>query len=229
MEELALARLSIPPVFKPALNKLGSLSDKAAHDLTEALHGTVPVLNPRKMASTLAVALESISADDLGEIIGALMALSSVRIVNQVSISGFVEEVCRSLETDKAPPQGDVVRAQLVDRLRERLTALLGAQPLMLAAKASTLQREHTNILMDTRVITDIRPVFLEGPDSAQGAMIVHLLKLSYFHDNEAKEIFVAMDSDDLSELERTITRAKAKTKTLRDIMARTELTDLED
>jgi hypothetical protein len=240
LEEATLARLSIPPVFRPALNKLGSLSDKSVDDLVIALRGTVPVLNPKRLASKLAVAPQSIPADDLVEIIGALIALSAVRIVNQVPVPEFVEEVCRSLEagkatakekapSEKAPShEGVETAAQRLERLRGRLSALLEAPPLILAAKASTLQREHTNILMSTRVITDIRPVFLDEPDSAQGAMIVHVLKLSYFHDSEPTEIFVAMDYDDLNDLERTITRAKAKSKTIRDIIAKADLTDLE-
>jgi hypothetical protein len=236
LEDATLARLSIPPVFRPALNKLGSLSDKVVDDLVIALCATVPVLNPKRLASKLAVAPESISADDLIEIVGALIALSAVRIVNQVPLPEFVEEVCRSLEAGKVTPKekapsrvGEETATQRLERLRGRLSALLEAPPLILAAKASTLQREHTNILMSTRVITDIRPVFLDEPDSAQGAMIVHVLKLSYFHDSEPKEIFVAMDYDDLNDLERTITRAKAKSKTIRDIIAKADLTDLED
>jgi len=182
------------------------------------------------------VAPDSIPSDDLIEIVSALIALSAVRIVNEVPLPEFVEEVCRSLDSGKSTPkekapsqEGSEPAAQRTERLRSRLFALLEAPPLILAAKASTLQREHTNILMSTRVITDIRPVFLDEPDSAQGAMIVHVLKLSYFHDSEPMEMFIALDYDDLNELERTITRAKAKSKTIRDIIAKADLTDLEN
>jgi hypothetical protein len=48
------------------------------------------------------------------------------------------------------------------------------------------------------------------------GAVIVHLLKLSYHEDGDHKEFFVALDDADLKHLKEVIERAERKAKTLR-------------
>jgi len=205
------------------LLKLGTLSEDSARDLISALASVSPTLSPKGLASKLGAAVKSISAEDLADLAAALIALSSVRVVNKIPVPQFVEEVCESFATGKPPQVPEGVA------LRSRLTGLLQAEPLMLSAKASTLQREHTNVLFDARLVTDIRPVFTDGPEAVPGAMIVHMLKFSYIHDNQSKEFFVALDDEDLMKLQKVISRAEAKSKTLRGIIAKAGLIDLEE
>jgi alpha/beta superfamily hydrolase len=77
-------------------------------------------------------------------------------------------------------------------------------------------------------VVTDVRPVFPDGPEAVRGAMIVHSLKLSYLHNNESEEFFVAMDDDDLASLQKAVSRAEAKSKTLKGVITKAEMVDLD-
>jgi hypothetical protein len=214
--------LTIPEVFWPALSKLAALNEESARKLIDAMRSTPPVLNPKSMAARLADSVQTISVEDLADMAGAMLALSSVRVVNQVAVSEFVHDVCDSLKGPRAP--------QIANRdvLVSRLTELLEAEPLILGAKASALQREHTNVLISARILSDIRPVFADGPEAAQGATIVHTLKISYLHDNDAREFFVAMDDADLSTIQKIVSRAETKSKTLKDIIIKSGLVDLD-
>ena len=149
------------------------------------------------MASKVAPLVPSIQPEDLDGILGALFSLSA-----------FIDDVYESLSEKKS----DVNFAALKLRLGE----LLQSAPLILATKASTVQREHASIFVNARIFTDLRPVFSNGPESIQAAVVFHNLKLTYVQCNESREFFIAMDDEDLAMLQKTIIRAEAKSKALR-------------
>ncbi len=68
-----------------------------------------------------------------------------------------------------------------------------------------------------SKILSDLRYVFKSDPEEEPyGAVIVHLLKLTYHEDTEHKEFFVAMDDGDLRHLKEVIERAEKKARTLR-------------
>ena len=215
-----MARLTVPNAFKPALIKLASLSEESATEVLSAIESSQPVLDPRKMATKIAPSVRSIPHDDLRGILIATFSLSAVRILNKVSISGFLDDVCDSLHAKKSEFNAPV--------LRSRLERLLQMPPIVLASKASAIQREHASVLVDTRILTDIRPVFGEGPESFQGAIIVHNLKITSLQANVVKENFFALDDDDLTMLQKTLARAEAKSKSLRAFIEKSGLPNME-
>ncbi len=215
-----MARLTVPNVFKPALLNLASLSEQAATELASAIRSSAPVLDPKKMASRIGPAVPSIPEEGLEKIINALFSLSAVRVLNKVPISSFLDDVCESLHAKKSD-------FNPVD-LRSRLEQLLQAEPIVLASKASAIQREQPYVLMSARVLTDMRPVFGDGPEDLQGAIITHSLKLTSIHSNEVTESFFALDDDDLAMLQKTVARAEAKSKTMRAFIAKSGLPNME-
>jgi hypothetical protein len=214
--------LTIPEVFRPALAKLDSLPEEAAEELISAVPSMAPALSPKSAASKLATVVKSVSSRDLTQIAAALMALSSVRVLNKVALPEFVEDVCTSLKAFQAPGIKDCAA------LKSRLLRLLESESLVLSAKASALQREHSNVLLDIRVISDVRPLFPDGPETALGAMLVHSLKLSYLHNGDSREFYVALDDNDLASLQKVISRAETKAKALKSIIAKAGLVDLD-
>jgi len=217
-----LARITIPEVFRPALGSLASLPDEAAQELLSAIKRTAPVVNPKNMASRLAPGIESIPGRELADIMGALVALSSVRIVNRIAVHQFADDVSESLTAIKSFASVDL------NALKVRLRSFLETEQIILAAKAATLQREFPNVFIGARVVSDIRPVFADGPESAQGAVVVHTLKVAHVQGNESREFFVVLDDEDLATLQKAISRAEAKSKTLKSLIQKAELVDLD-
>lgn len=203
-----MARLTVPLAFRPTLAKLSSLPDEAIQELLAAIASATPISNPKTMASRIGLFVPSIPSEDLYQIFRVLFSLSAVRVINKVSMPGFLEDVCESLQTRKG---GNTAA------LKSRLEQLLQAETLILATKASAIQREHANVLVNARILTDLRPVFLDGPESLRGAVVVHTLKLTCVQaSSDAREFFFALDDDDLAILQKTIIRAEAKSRTLR-------------
>jgi hypothetical protein len=172
------------------------------------------------MAAHIGPLVSTIPPDDLKQILNALFSLSAVRVLSKVPVQSFLTDVGDSLQRKK----GDV---DLVV-LKSRLEKLLQADALIVGAKASAIQREHPNVFVNARILTDLRPVFGDGPESLRGAVVVHMLKLTCIRSNEPEEFFFALDDGDLDALQKTIGRAETKSKTLRAFMRGTSLSSID-
>jgi hypothetical protein len=213
-----LAQLTFPPVLRSALEKLSSLSDEAAAALLSAITSSVPVSNPKTMAARIA-STTSIPHDDLEPILSALFSLSAFRVLNSISVPSLIDDVCKSLQIKMSDSK--------VSAVKERLPQLLQAESLVLGSKASALQREHANVLINARIVTDLRPVFGEGVESPEGAVIVHNLKLTSIQLNVHHETFFALDDDDLVMLQKAIARAEGKSRSLRAFLEKCGLPNI--
>jgi hypothetical protein len=86
-----------------------------------------------------------------------------------------------------------------------------------LRSKALTIFTDYQRTLHGANILTDMRYVFRSEPEQEPyGAVIAHLLKLSYHEDGGHKEFFVTMDDRDITRLKAVLERAKAKAATLR-------------
>ena len=215
-----MPRLTVPNSLIPPLTKLSSLSNEAAEELFTALNSSTPILNPKIMASKIGPLTPLIKQEELSAILGALLSLSAVRTANNISISGFLDDVYESLSVKKSDVD--------IAALKSRLGRLLQAPSVILAAKASAIQREHPSIFANARIFTDVRPVFGDGPESMQAAVVFHNLKVTYVQCNESREFFVALDDEDLVMLQKAIVRAEAKSKAIRAFIEKSGLPDID-
>jgi hypothetical protein len=101
----------------------------------------------------------------------------------------------------------------------EGLSALLQNPVIDRFAKALSLRNEYERILDDTRILTDIRPVFDEDADNPAitAAIVNHTLRFSYTSgDGESHESHFALDISDLNKLRKQIDKAIKKDKAAR-------------
>ena len=221
--------LKLPEAYGDALRSLADLEPAQVDALAIALKDAEPTLRPWDFAQQIAKRVN----DDgrfTEEIVRLLTGLHITKVRRNLSADQLIEDVRRALnaaEDDKS--------RQILDQwhgVAERLQRLLGVdQALSISAKALDVlfQNEHT--LCTQRVITDLRPVFSAQPgDGVDAAVIVHTLKLTYHQDDgqTLKDIYVAMDGQDLKRLRETLERAEAKAASLRQLMVKAGLVDLD-
>ena len=225
-----MARLNIPQSLKPVLLKLARLPEPIAAQLITTVSGIAPTLDHKKLTDQVVASLNPLGADEATAITHTILTLASAMVANSVDVPDFVAEVRSAMGSPKllSGPGAEEPGPEVVSKLGDRLSSLLKSRGLILAMKASLLQREHTNVLIGAKVITDIRPVFHDTPNAAVTTVMVHQLKLSYIHDNSPHEIYVAMDNSDLSTLKKSIIRAEEKAKALAPIMVSNGLIDLD-
>lgn len=89
-----------------------------------------------------------------------------------------------------------------------------------MVSKAANIVFQNDRVYHGARILTDLRPVFGDSPNSAPTTFVVqHTLKLDYSRDRNTKEIFFTMDTEDLENLRKVIDRAVEKDQTLRELV----------
>jgi hypothetical protein len=96
------------------------------------------------------------------------------------------------------------------------LAELLAVKPLQQIAKALDLRNAYERILVDSRIVSDIRPVFgdddVNAGEGVEAAMVNHTLQLRFsVGEDEPKDFHLALDLDDLRKLRKQIDRALEK------------------
>jgi hypothetical protein len=107
------------------------------------------------------------------------------------------------------------------EEFKKKLEIILGAQELDITSKAKNLAVQDERTFCSARIMTELRPVFDDGSDAQPKAMVlVHRLKILYHAgSSDHKELYLALDADDLKELRKLITRAEAEAKSIESIL----------
>jgi hypothetical protein len=211
------APLKIPDRYKPGMSLLASLSDESFLEVFNALQHAPPASRDhRELSACIAPEIKTRGTKELTQLLDTLTSLYRLRGRMNLAPEKLAEDVYAASSTDEnTKVQGD--RASL---FKERLAKFVSLESLnVVFAKAKELQLEAERILCDARILTDLRPVFGSNVGDYPSAMIiVHTLKLGY-HDSDAvkhKEMFIALDSEDIVKLKDVLIRAEEKTKTLK-------------
>ena len=195
-----MAKLNLPNKVALAIAELADLEDLAVKQIASAIQYSKPVLDPEEFSADVVKRVQSVDSDLLKRIMLALSWLSATRVMNEVAIDEFFEDLPKDLPLkDKTAD----------DAWKIRLKSLLRETTLVLSSKASALQLDHENVLFGIRIITDLRPIFEEGSECIKGSLIVHTLKVSHGHKGNREDIFFAMDDNDLLMLQDAIARAE--------------------
>lgn len=195
------------------------LPPEAVQELLAALGNVPSTVNSYSVASAVAAKLDTVAASDVEEIVPALLHIHSIRDTRELPVSDLAEGIALGMES--TPPRE--IRSSPEDReaFRARLTEALAIESLRVIARAAGLLFENEHSATETRIITDIRPIFeQESPKAVPvGAMVVHTLRIGYIADGEEKNFFVALDAGDVRELAEQLRRANSKAESLRAVL----------
>lgn len=198
--------------FKIILN----LSNKLIDKINSKIELSQSVLSPSQLAERLS-AETSLNEEDCRKILKIIHSLSTLRKDDDLSKQDIVSEIIDSLkELDEEPFKLEKNWKQL----EKNLTLLLSnEEKISLGFKSIHLSWEFDKIYMESKIMTDIRPVFEEEIDkNINSGIIVHSLKIEYHLSNDThQKIFIKLDSDDLKELKEQIIRAEKKEQKIKE------------
>jgi hypothetical protein len=220
--------LTIPNRYHRSLREIRRLSDEGFGELVAALATAPPSPVAKEIVSGITTTISGIDPDHLTPIIEAVLALYFVRAQAEAPLDGFIGDVITAW-----PDSEDLVaRGESgTSSLKKRLETLLSIVPLGTVAKAVNLRSEYAETFCSARVLTDLRPVWGQSdpPLPPIGAIVTHMLKLEYHHGTAAdhRELYVALDSNDIVELIRALQRAQKKEESLKDLMNKAKVSDL--
>jgi len=218
--------LSVPSRDKPLLKGLATRPVAELGAILEALRSLEPsTVSIKKLAPKLATAspLSEAESRHLLQVLFTLHSLPRVGIVEQEEV---VPELIAAIK-DKEKP---VITDEQLSSFREFISAALRDDgPLGLLAKGSLLVGSQERLLLDARILTDLRPVFDDSEISTPGAFIaLHSLRLVFDHGGEPETIQINLDKKDLRQLVETAQRALSKEDALHDLALRFNIPHLE-
>src|SRR5260370_19616168 len=108
-----------------------------------------------------------------------------------------------------------------------KLTSLLGLNTLERASKIEQLKADHHSIFYDAKILTDLRPVFDQPTEQPIGAIVTHTLKIIFHEAGEHKELYFALDADDVLTLKKIADRAADKMSSLQNVLKTANIPDL--
>jgi len=143
--------------------------------------------------------------EEVGRIVTAVAFLAANHPTGRSALRAEIEQGLVNLGTDEA-----------LQRLMRFLDVLLESKTLFLSAKATSLSSEFEQVYSESRILTDIRPIF-ENDTTGQllGHFLVHNLKLVVETSQGDRELFVALGEDALESLGKDIERARLKARQL--------------
>jgi len=187
------------------------------------------------LSSALAHAKPNVASDDLSKVIARESSLDDRKTSKVLQILFRLSITQRRLELRPEDFFDSIVNSigKLGDRwneedtkaLREKipcLVALLALDGIIsLSAKAGELMLDQSLVLYRSKVVTDVRPIFNERVDGIFGFVPFHTLVISVFEDGESKDIHLALDTNDVIQLQGQLERAEKK-----ELILRSQLTN---
>jgi hypothetical protein len=209
---------------REALDDLAHLARNAANlkAVASVVASRLPTLSPGTGLSRVSQLVEKeagVRSQDAQRILNTIANL--YRVMNRLSLKAqaFVEAISPSVESHLSRTSDSQLLAawkESTHAVAELLGAITDEHPIAIQAKAEQLSLAHRNVLVDARLLTDVRPVFNSGGDRVIEALISHVLLLGFTEADEIRTLEISLDADDVARLKRLCERAETKAITLR-------------
>lgn len=213
-----MARYRVSQEVLGRLQTLAGLAPSVVQALVEALHEKASIqLSPESAIKDIVEGFEplkELSAEARSELVSSVLFLHAMRYSSGRSVSDLVADVKEAAEKDASYAK------ERLSQLELNLSAVLGIASIQGSIKAWTLLTEHDRIYLESRVITDLRPIFDEELSKPlQASLVVHTIKITVRRDGKREQLYIGADAADLDELRDQIERALKKGAVLKAII----------
>lgn len=204
----------LPPNFVVGLIALSELDEAKSAELEKRLRSVGVTL---KFDDLISGAQDGQNSDALKPVIETVVGLCAT--AEKYNLKKVLANVKDSIEQSEAFRDFDLPKKELLlERLKNLIGEGSGAKQFL---KANRVVQSHHQVFSECQILTDIRPIFNENGDEAIGATIVHSLKIDFRKGENHHSFYVALDDTDLKTLQRQISRANIKSKTLQTILTK--------
>ena len=217
-----ISGIPIPPGPQKSLRKISSLENNAFTDLLLALAEVRNWSDAAGAASKIKPRAKALTIEDISTLITSLTSLEVGRNSLDLPVEAFSSRIAAFLR--RIDDFGNTSEQELADRIRR----LLELPSLQKIGKALALLSEHQRVMLNSRIFTDLRPVFSQVQIRPDTAVLVHTLKIEYHEGGEHKSFFVGMDANDIKSLRESCERAENKAKTLFELLDKAQVTIVE-
>lgn len=146
--------------------------------------------------------------ESLGRVI---LGLGGLELRGFGDLNGLLDDLDSDLREVWADDQSKIERW---NRIRPLLAQILSIDAVRMTIKALDVSYEYANLLQYSRIMTDVRPIFNEGGDQIEGAVVSFTLRMSFLNAGQPKSLSIAVDAADLKILVEQCQRALRKAET---------------
>ncbi|HEY9877784.1 MAG TPA: hypothetical protein V6D29_04975 [Leptolyngbyaceae cyanobacterium] len=203
--------LRIPSEAKAGIEILA----KSSNDFVQTLYGVLQKQRPHLSLEKLCKAAFSdmknnISEEDFESLFNMLTSLYLLLKEEGLETDEVVFEIADAVSRDENIQLNDDELDLLIDRLFEFLYL---EDSIKLSYKASNIKADNQNVFLQSKIYTDIRPIFREDINDKDpvGFVVIHNLKVQFSDGSGDKEFYVTLDSQDLEMLQIAVKRALDK------------------
>tara|TARA_R110002167_G_scaffold121052_2_gene299300 strand:- start:4258 stop:4953 length:696 start_codon:yes stop_codon:yes gene_type:complete len=213
-----MAKYRIPaPIIKGFQNIL-KLSQDQVQDIIGELNQSKFGLDSDKIVTLLEQkeSLKNYSYSELKSIVKTVYSLLGIEDDSESERNQRIDDLIDSIINNS---ESDIDESNS-EKLKGYLTLFLAIKGwTKQTIKGFQLLRENERNIINSKIITDIRVVFDDDfeDSNVENAVILHKLKIEYSHNTEIKEMFFALDSNEILELLNTLERAIKKESVLRN------------
>lgn len=215
---------NIPEPYREAVELIVRMDDAERHALLEALDSAPPASSMQRLEAHLAVesgvAQQKIRAT-VAVASSLFMSVEGTEESEKVGLAGGVAEAA-AREGLGGLEEGDSAAISALSRFL--LDLFEREEVLGIAGKVASLLYDHASVYLNSRVLTDVRPLFDDRaePSSIRAGMIVHTLRFGLMAAGreEAGAMYIALDQSDLRALRDTLDRAIVKERMLTQQLA---------
>lgn len=215
-------KLSVPDGARQAIGALAENADRVA-SLAALIEALPPAERTLSKIATQFAKQASISAADARRVVAQLMSFHQLQATYSMTPVEAYEAVLESLETE-AP---DEWKGRYLDPFKAARKAVEGAispsHPLYLVQKSVRLKYEHQNVLYDSNVLVDVRPIFDFSGREVKQLAITYVVEIEYNDGGSRKHLLAALDQQDVAKLKAACERAETKTIALKAALGSTQ------
>lgn len=209
-----MARIKIPSSALPGFEAISNLDPVQLDRISQYL-----ITNPvgASLTELHEFLLEFLKASNAREIVNTLVSLSDLLSPPDVDLESLSNKLSESYIEQSSTLDNNSQLELKKQNLKNNLFQIFqNATNLKLTLKALDLIGGDNYVFRNSRIVTDIRPVFNDDLESNQrNAVIIHYLHIDYINEMP-KKIILSLDLSDLKNLKGIIERAIAKNEIIK-------------
>jgi hypothetical protein len=220
---MKMKSFKIPQQYQFGITLIIKIDEPLFNRLLSAITEVHPFVDIDSLVLEISPKIEEVSINDLQEILKAIHSIYSVRIQGNLKNTEIITGLINAVSSDDTFSQ---LSAEELAHFKQRLTKILAIDgSISISSQALILLQEYDSIFLNSRIITDVRPVFkAETKEEIAGALVVHTLKIAYQDASGSKEFYVALDSSDVKKLQEQLSQSLIEAKVIQAMLNKADV-----
>jgi hypothetical protein len=220
---MKMKSFKIPQQYQFGITLIIKIDEPLFNRLLSAITEVHPFVDIDSLVLEISPKIEEVSINDLQEILKAIHSIYSLRIQGNLKNTEIITGLINAVSSDDTFSQ---LSAEELAHFKQRLTKILAIDgSISISSQALILLQEYDSIFLNSRIITDVRPVFkAETKEEIAGALVVHTLKIAYQDASGSKEFYVALDSSDVKKLQEQLSQSLIEAKVIQAMLNKADV-----